>query len=134
MATINQNIGTGTGGAGSATITLGAACNLSSDLATFIDFALYNANSPCTPQVINLTSGANTINATACPALPQCGAVILVPPTGNIVTLTLKGVTGDTGVALSLTGPQLLTFSATPPSSFVITTNNTVTGFILIWL
>lgn len=134
MATINTNIGTGTGGAGQSTITLLAAINLSTDAATAANFSLFNANSPCTPQVLNLASGANTINATNCPALAQAGAVVLIPPLGNIVTLTLKGISADTGVALSPTAPQLITFPTTPPTSFVITTNNTITGFTMLWL
>lgn len=132
--TTNINIGTGTGGAGQSTLTLQAAINLSTDAATAASFSLFNANSPCTPQVINLISGANTINAAACPALPQSGGVLLIPPAGNIVTLTLKGVTGDTGVALSLTAPTWIPFTSTPPSAFVITTNSTITGFVLLWL
>lgn len=134
MSTTNVNIGTGSGGAGQSTITLLAAINLSTDAATAADFSVYNANSPCTPQVLNLISGANTISSTNCPALAQSGAVMLIPPSGNIVTLTLKGISADTGVALGLTAPTLITFPVSPPSSFVITTNNTITGFTLLWL
>lgn len=133
-ATTNLNYGTGTGGVGAATITLQAAINVDSDLASVLSFAMFNANSPCTPQLLDLISGANTISATNCPALAQCGAVVIAPPAGNIVTLTLKGVTGDTGIALSLSAPTLLQFATTPPTSFVITTNNTITGMRLFWL
>ncbi len=134
MATVNVNIGTGSGGAGQSTVTLLAAMNLSTDAATALNFSLFNPNSPCTPQVINLAIGANTIDATACPALPQAGGVFLVPPSGNIVTLTLKGVTGDTGVALSVSAPTFIAFPTAPPTSFVITTNSTITGFTLLWV
>lgn len=133
-STINLPFGTGTGGVGSSRISLAAAINLRADLADVLNFSLFNANSPCTPQRLNLISGANTIDVTACPALPQSGGVFLVPPAGNIVTLTLKGVTGDTGIALSLTVPTFLPFTSTPPTSFVITTSNTVSGFLLLWI
>lgn len=72
---------------------------------------------------VNLVSGANTItvptNAAGC---------IIQPPSANTIALTLKGVTGDTGIALSLTGPTLMTFPATPPASFVITAASGTTG------
>jgi len=88
-------------------------------------------NIGATVQSLTLSSGANTINATTCPALAQCGGVVLIPPTSNGQTITLKGTSGDTGIALSLTEPTVLTFPVAPPSSFVITTNGTIAGFKL---
>ena len=46
----------------------------------------------------------------------------------NTVALTLKGVTGDTGILMSLTQPTVLTFPGTPSASFVITAASLTTG------
>jgi hypothetical protein len=65
---------------------------------------------------IQLVNGANTITvpswATGC---------IINPNSANAVAMTLKGVTGDTGIPLDLTSPSLLNFPAAPPASFVLT-------------
>lgn len=39
-------------------------------------------------------------------------AVIIIPPSANANTITLKGVTGDTGFQLSKTQPTLITLVA----------------------
>lgn len=83
--------------------------------------AAANAASPGQIQIIALASGANTITP---PAGAQ--AVTFKPPTGNTVTFLLKGVTGDTGVGLHLTDPTSIAL-ASAASTFVITTNGTVT-------
>jgi hypothetical protein len=83
--------------------------------------AAANASSPGQIQIIALASGANTIT-------PPAGAtaVTIKPPSGNAVTLTLKGVTGDTGVGLHLTDPTSIAL-ASAASTFCLTTSNTVT-------
>ena len=70
-----------------------------------------------------LASGANTVTVPA-------GAVgcMIVPPSGNTVALTLKGVAADTGIAISATAPCLLTFPASPPASFVLSAASATTG------
>jgi len=83
--------------------------------------AAANAASPGQVQIIALASGANTITP---PAGAQ--AVTIKPPTGNTVTLTLKGVTGDTGVGLHLTDPSSFGL-ASAASTFCLTTNGSVT-------
>lgn len=45
-------------------------------------------------------------NAVTVPADAQ--AVAIIPPSDNTETLVLKGVTGDTGVPLSATGPNFV--------------------------
>lgn len=134
------NTGTGSGGAGASTVSLQVVWDLfAGQNGVAVNFECFNPNSPCTPQVINLISGANTINSTNCPAIATASGVIILPPVANGATLTLKGVTGDTGIAIAYLGapnvaPTFLSFAATPPSSFVITTNSTVTGLILVWV
>lgn len=127
--------GFGSGGAATATLNLTGTFNFTgTTMGNAIDFQLFNANSPAEIQVLNLTTGANTINATTCPALATAGGVWLIPPIGNATAVTLKGVTGDTGVALSLTCPTFIPFTVTPPSSFVLTAGGAITGYKLAWV
>lgn len=87
--------------------------------------AVENSTSPGVNEIQALVSGANTVTA-------PTGAVgvTIIPPAGNTVTLTLKGVTGDTGIALAVASPTSLGISGV--STFVITTNGPVT-VRLIW-
>ena len=80
--------------------------------------------------LVALISGATTVNVPT-----GSTAVILVPPNSSYPqpnpnwagTLTLKGVTGDTGVPLSTKYVTEIPWdSATAPASFVIT--STATG------
>ena len=73
------------------------------------------ANKHATTSLI-LANGANTITVPAWAA-----GCIIRPDPNNAVAMTLKGVTGDTGVPLDLIGPTLLNFPASPPASFVLT-------------
>lgn len=74
------------------------------------------------PQALSLSSGANTLTV-------PTGAVALtiIPPAGNAVTLTLKGVTGDTGVALSPTNPTGPIPLATTVTTLVLTAGSNIT-------
>jgi len=119
---------------GTSNTTLKSVFDFGGEEATGLDFTMYNANSPAVVQYLDLANGANTINSTTCPALAQAGGVVLIPPSGNGQTITLKGVTGDTGIALSLTAPTFIPFAVSPPSSFVITTNGAITGFKLAFI
>lgn len=92
--------------------------------------AASNAACPGSVEVKTLASGftAHTV--------PTGGttvtALTIVPPTGNTVSITLKGVTGDTGLRLHNTDPTTI---AIDPSvtSIGITTGNTVTGCKFFW-
>lgn len=74
-------------------------------------------------SVVTLSSGANTIT-------PPTGATIAVifganatnpaPNPLSTATLTLKGVTGDTGISLSAAYPTVVSFG-TLPATFCIT-------------
>lgn len=84
---------------------------------------------------VALTNGANTITVPT-----GTTAVVLLPPNapsstsvGSATfsgTLTLKGITGDTGTVMSAKWPTLLTFD-TAPASFVV--NSTATGTLVAW-
>lgn len=64
-------------------------------------------------------SGANTIN------VPAANWMLIQPDPTNAVSLTLKGITGDTGIPLSKTAPTLISLSASFPSTFILTAGGT---------
>jgi hypothetical protein len=84
---------------------------------------------------VALTNGANTITI---PTGATC--VVLLPPNAPSSTsvgsqtfsgtLTLKGVSGDTGSAISNKWPTMLAFD-TAPASLVV--NSTATGSLVAW-
>lgn len=67
---------------------------------------------------VTLASGANTITV---PVASSSGCIIQLP-SANTALVTLKGVTGDTGVTIGKTGTTVLNWdSANAPSSFCLT-------------
>lgn len=92
--------------------------------------AATNSASPGQVEIKTLSSGANTITAPTGGSTPTCCTVL--PPTGNTQTITLKGVTGDTGVALHLTDPTSIAL-ASSVTTFVLTAGGTITGIRLYW-
>ena len=77
-------------------------------------------------QVLVLQAGANTITP---PTLPATSGCIIKLPLTNTSIVTLKGVTGDTGVALGKVTTQVLNWDSTaPPTTFVLTSASTQTG------
>lgn len=87
-----------------------------------ITFPVAMSNNEATTNV-TLSSGANTITV-------PTGAtkVIIIPPAANTQTLTLKGVTGDTGIPLSPTDVAVIPFPASPPANIVVTAGGATTG------
>lgn len=92
--------------------------------------AAINAASPGTMEIKTLVSGANTITPPAGGSTPV--GVMIIPPLGNVVALTLKGVTGDTGVLLHPTDPTFIALGS-PTATFCLTTSNTLTGIKFFW-
>lgn len=92
--------------------------------------AASNANSPGSTDLVNLSSGANTITK------PSGGSTVtgmtIIPPVGNTTLITLKGVTGDTGVPLHLTDPSSFGVDSTL-SSVCLTAAGAITGVRIIW-
>ena len=92
--------------------------------------AATNEASPGSVEIKTLASGLNTIT------VPTGGstvvAVTIVPPVGNTTSITLKGVTGDTGVRLHNTDPTTIAIDPST-TTFVLTTGGTVTGVRLYW-
>ena len=73
-----------------------------------------------------LVSGANTVPV---PPLPKpSGCIITLDPANTVVT-TLKGVAGDTGIAIGKTTKIVLNWDPTaPPSGFVLDSAGLQTG------
>lgn len=92
--------------------------------------AASNTASPGSVEIKTLASGANTITP------PTGGSTAVsctcVPPAANAVTITLKGVTGDTGIAMHLTDPFTVSL-ASGTTTFVITAGATLTGMRFYW-
>jgi len=77
-----------------------------------------------------LASGFNTITV---PQLPVPVGVVIIPPSTNTATVTLKGVTGDTGIRLHKTKPYMLTFDSTAvPATFGLTVGASITDPFLL--
>ena len=89
-----------------------------------------NGSSPGSITIHTLTSGANTIT------VPTGGSTVkgatIIPPAGNVNSITLKGVSGDTGVELSKLDPTSIGFE-TAPANFVLTVGSTITGLRIVW-
>jgi hypothetical protein len=104
---------------------------ISGDQQWQIEFATEpNASSPAQNEIKSLTTGANTITPPSGGTAPN--GVIIVPPAANTVALTLKGVTGDTGVGLHLTHPSYIPLASTT-ATFVLTAAAPVVGVRLLW-
>lgn len=74
-----------------------------------------------------LAMGNNTI------AVPATAAgVVIVPPAGSAVALTLKGVNGDTGIALDPANPTHLRLTPGAVASFVLNAGGAV-AVALLW-
>lgn len=92
--------------------------------------AASNTASPGSIELRTLASGANTIT------LPTGGSTVtgctIVPPSSNTTSITLKGVSGDTGFRIHNTDPTTVTFHTTV-TDFVLTTGGAITGVRLYW-
>ena len=92
--------------------------------------AASNAASPGMVEIKTLSSGLNTIT------VPTGGSTVVsvtvVPPTGNVTAITLKGVTGDTGVRLHNTDPTTIAIDSSV-TTFALTTGGIITGVRFFW-
>lgn len=127
MAT-TVTLGTGSGGVGTGTTGIKITFSFTQGATTVEDYELKNANSPLYVESKDLVNGFNQITVPT-----KAGGVVFIPPSANSQTLTLKGITGDTGTVLSKTGLSVLSFDSTPPANFGITTNGAVNGCKFVW-
>jgi len=77
-------------------------------------------------QYIVLQAGANTITPPTAPAPTGC---LIKLPSSNTSVVTLKGASGDTGIAIGKTTGTVLHWDKTAvPASFVLSSVSTQTG------
>ena len=75
-----------------------------------------------------LAAGTNTITIPA-----NCSVVTISPPPGNVQTLTLKGVAGDTGIPILATGTTVfMPLFQAATATFVITAGALTSGNTII--
>lgn len=85
-----------------------------------------SSNSCYAVQFYQLASGANDVTVPT--IIVPTGVIIKLADT-NTATVTLKGVTGDTGVKIGKTGFILLTWdTASPPTTFCLSSSAAQTG------
>jgi hypothetical protein len=89
-----------------------------------------NAASPGQVEIRTLSSGANTITVPTGGATTVCCTI--VPPVGNTTAITLKGVTGDTGIRIHNTDPTAVAIDSSV-TTFILTAGGTITGCRLFW-
>jgi len=99
--------------------------------AEIIQSALENEVSPGIATIVTLATGANTLTAPVITDLVVTGLTI-IPPAGNTSLMTLKGVTGDTGIKLHDTDPSSISLDSTFVS-LVINAAAEIVGVRLIW-
>lgn len=91
--------------------------------------ATANTDSPGMIQHTTLASGANTIT-------PPTGVVVvsatLIPPSGNTQSITLKGVSGDTGIRLHNTDHTTISLHSST-ATFVLTAGAEIVDFRIIY-
>lgn len=89
---------------------------------------LANATSPYNVQQVVLAAGTNTIYT---PTITTPAGCIITLPSTNTSLVTLKGITGDTGVPIGKTGSIVLSWdSANVPVYFVLSSASTQTGLL----
>lgn len=96
-----------------------------------VQSALDNTVSPGKTDIVSLSLGANTITAPVISGLVVT-ALTIIPPAANTVLMTLKGVTGDTGITLHKTDPTSIALDTTFVS-LVINAAAAIAGVRLIW-
>lgn len=89
-----------------------------------------NASSPAVVELKTLAIGANTITVPTAGKTPT--AVTVVPPASNTTALTLKGVSGDTGIRLHDTDPTTIALHS-GVASFVLNAAAEIIGARFYW-
>lgn len=92
--------------------------------------AAANAASPAQIEIRTLATGNTTITPPGGGSTPK--SVTIVPPTGNVNVITLKGVAGDTGIQLHTLDPTTIGLNS-PTNTFVLSTAADVVGVRLFW-
>lgn len=109
-------------------IVLGFSGDITANLNTA---AADHATSPGEVITLTLASGANTITAPIISGI-VVSSLTITPPSANTNLMTLKGVSGDTGVPLHLTDPTSIGLDTTFVS-LVINAAAEIVGVRLVW-
>lgn len=91
--------------------------------------AASNTSSPAEVRAVDLSSGFNEI---AIPSGFTPVSVTIVPPSGNTTSITLKGVTGDTGIRIHDTDPTTIALHSTV-TSIGLTTGSAISNCRFYW-
>ncbi len=89
-----------------------------------------NSASPSQRDFVTLASGLNTLTPPAGGSTPK--RLTIIPPSGNTATMTLKGVTGDTGVVLHKTDWTSIALDS-PVTTLALTCSAQIVGVGLFW-
>ena len=92
--------------------------------------AAANSSSPGQVDLVTWTAIFNQLTPPTGGSTPK--ALTIIPPSGNTQSMTLKGVTGDTGILLHLTDPTTISLGSAV-ATFGVTAGGTITGVRLIW-
>lgn len=95
--------------------------------------AALNGTAPGDMDVMTLSAGNNTITVPNIAAVAVAKGATIIPPVGNVQTITLKGVAGDTGILLHKTDPTSISFDSPPPANFVLSAGAQIDGLRIIW-
>lgn len=90
--------------------------------------AATNTASPGAIDLVTLASGFNSISVPG--GTPV--SVTILPPTGNTTSITLKGVTGDTGIRIHNTDPTTIAIDSSV-TAIGLTAGAQITGVRLFW-
>lgn len=93
--------------------------------------AATNVASPASIEIQSLSSGANTITVPSSTGITVTACTI-IPPAGNTTSITLKGITGDTGVRIHNTDPTTVAIHS-DVTSFCLTAGSAIQGVRFIW-
>lgn len=91
--------------------------------------AASNTASPAEVRAVDLSSGFNQIDV---PSGFTPVSVTIVPPAGNTTSITLKGVTGDTGIRLHDTDPTNIAIHSSV-TSIGLTTGGAISNVRFYW-
>lgn len=85
-----------------------------------------STTSPGQNQLVSVTTGLVVTVPTG------SSGVTIIPPTTNTTAMTIKGVTGDTGIGLGLVSPSSLALSTTS-TTFILAAASTISNVRLIF-
>lgn len=93
--------------------------------------AAVNAVSPGAVTVQSLASGFNSVSVPSSTGITVT-AVTIVPPSGNTTSITLKGLTGDTGIRIHNTDPTTIAIDSSV-TAIGLTAGATIQGVRFFW-